>query len=609
MIPVPKSEDRAKHIEDILQQLPHNPGVYQYFNDEGKIIYIGKAKNLKKRVYSYFQRDAHVTAKVRVLVSKIFDIRYIIVDTESDALLLENNLIKKYQPRYNILLKDDKTFPWLCIKKERFPRIIYTRNFINDGSEYFGPYTSIVMVKTLYSLVKKLYPLRTCNYDLTDVNIKSGKFKTCLEFHIGNCKAPCIDRQSEQEYISNIKNIKEILKGNISDISKYLDGLMKEYATALDFENAQLIKQKIEIISNYQSKSAIVNSAIHNVDVFSVAEKDDFVTINFLRVANGAIIQVHSVEIKNKLDEPIEEILSAAITDIRQKMFSNSKEIIVPFMPEMLLAGVKYTIPKVGDKLKLLELSERNAKLFLAERLKSQQLFADKMLEKKNSAVEKLKDDLRLEKAPNHIECFDNSNIQGTNPVAACVVFKNGKPSKNDYRHFNVKTVEGPDDFATMREIVYRRYKRLLDENDKLPDLIIIDGGKGQLGAALESLRSLDLIGKIQIIGIAKRLEEIFRPGDPIPLYIDKNSPSLKLIQHLRNEAHRFGITFHRLKRSENFITSELDNIKGIGEKTKEDLLKSFQSVEKIKLASFDEIAAVVGAAKARLVCDYFEKK
>jgi excinuclease ABC subunit C len=608
MINDAKSDISRVHIESILQQLPSHPGVYQYFNSDGKIIYIGKAKNLKKRVSSYFQRDSNVSNKVKVLVGKIIDIRYIVVDTESDALLLENNLIKKYQPRYNILLKDDKTFPWLCVKNERFPRIVYTREFVNDGSEYFGPYTSTVMVKTLYSLIKKLYPLRNCNYDLSDSNINAGKFKPCLEYHLGNCKAPCINKQSEQEYIANIKTIKEILKGNISDISKYLEVLMKQYAANLDFENAQLIKQKIEIIGNYQSKSAIVSPTLHNIDVFSIAEMDGSVSVNFLRVANGSIIQVHSIEVKRQLEEDLSEILSVAITDIRQKMFSNSKEIIVSIMPDMLLTGVKYTIPKLGDKLKLLELSERNAKLFLAERLKNAQLFSDKLLEKKNSVVEKLRLDLQLKYLPMHIECFDNSNIQGTNAVAACVVFKNGKPSNKDYRHFNVKTVEGPDDFATMREIVYRRYKRMLDEEDKLPDLIVIDGGKGQLGAALESLRLLNLTDKIAIIGIAKKLEEIFRPGDPVPLYIDKNSSSLKLIQHLRNEAHRFGITFHRLKRSEDFIKSELDSIKGVGDKTKENLFKAFQSVDKIRKADINDLSVIIGKAKAKIVWDYFNK-
>ena len=601
-------EKIQEKLSSVISELPNNPGIYQFFNSDDVIIYIGKAKNLRKRVSSYFNRDNYDNAKVRILVSKIVEIKYVVVDTESDALLLENNLIKKYKPRYNILLKDDKTFPWLSIKKERFPRIIYTRNFISDGSEYFGPYTSLVMVKTLLSLVKTLYPLRTCNLDLTEDKILSKKYKPCLEFHVGNCKAPCISLQSELEYISNISTIREILKGNIKGILEYLDGLMIIFSKELNFEDANVIKDKIDLIKRYQSKSTIVNTSIHNVDVYSVFESNDSVCVNFLRVANGAIIQVHSVEIKNRLDESLDELLSIAILDIRQKMFSNSKEIIVPFLPDVLLEGVNYQIPKQGDKLKLLELSERNAKFYALERQKSSTVVAKSYTDKKENLLIKMKNELRLNNNPVHIECFDNSNIQGTNPVAACVVFRNGIPSKKDYRHFNVKTVIGPDDFATMREIIFRRYRRLLDENEPLPDLIVIDGGKGQLGAALESLRTLDIDTKVEVIGIAKRLEEIFRPGDPIPLYIDKNSSTLKIIQHLRNEAHRFGIEFHRLKRSKNFVVSELDGIEGIGDKLRTELYKKFQTIDAMKQANLDELKIVLGEKKSLKLMEHFQR-
>jgi excinuclease ABC subunit C len=604
-----KPENREKFLQDIIIILPHSPGVYQYFNAEGTIIYIGKAKDLRKRVSSYFSRDAYENRKLMILVSKIRDIRYIVVDSESDALLLENNLIKKYQPRYNILLKDDKTFPWLAIKKEHFPRIIYTRNYVNDGSEYFGPYTSGLMVKTLLDLVKRLYPLRTCSLDLSAEKIAANKYKPCLEFHVGNCKAPCIGKQEEQDYIQNIENIRLIFKGNLNEIKQYLSKLMQTYATDLQYESAQLIKEKIDIISNYQNKSTIVNPSINNVDVFSIIEKEDDVCVNFLRVASGAVIQVHSVVMKRKLDESEDEILSIAMIDIRQRMFSNSSEIIVPFVPEVELSGVKYVVPKQGDKLKLLELSQRNARMFLNEKLLMTSLKSERITAGKEAILEKLKIELRLEKIPFHIECFDNSNLQGTNPVAACVVFKHGKPAVKEYRHFNVKTVVGPDDFASMREIVTRRYKRLLEENQKLPNLIVVDGGKGQLSAAVEVLNELGLSDTIEIIGIAKRLEEIFKPGDPVPLYIDKNSSSLKIIQHLRDEAHRFGITFHRNKRSKNFMLSELNEIVGIGEKTRNDLLSHFKSIDKIKSASFESLVEIVGKSRAEKIRIYFENK
>jgi excinuclease ABC subunit C len=589
-------------INEIINQLPTVPGVYQYFDRDGNLIYIGKAKNLKKRVSSYFNHDLGKSGKLRVLVNKIVDIKYIIVESESDALLLENNLIKKFKPRYNILLKDDKTFPWIVIRNEPFQRVESSRNYINDGSEYFGPYTSAYLVKTVLSLIRKLYPLRNCNLDLSEIKIKTNKYKPCLEYHVGNCLAPCISAQSNDSYSSNIQIIKNILKGNISSIEDYLEQIMKSHAAVMDFEKANIIKEKLDLLKNYRSKSTIVLPSINNVDVFSYALQEDDMVINFMRIINGAIVQVHSVVAKRIFGEEIPEILSTAITEIRHVMMSSSKEIIVPVIPDLKLENIKYTIPKQGDKLKLLELSSRNAKQFLNEKIKISSSIAKKFEDKKYSTLENLRTDLKLNSIPFHIECFDNSNLQGTNPVASCVVFKNGKPAKSEYRHFNVKSVIGPDDFSTMKEIVFRRYRRQLDENNALPDLIVVDGGKGQLNAAMESLEKLELLNRIQIIGIAKKLEEVFRPGDPIPLYIDKSSQSLKIIQHIRNEAHRFGIAFHRQKRSGKFLESELDRISGIGDKLKNRLLIEFKSVEGIRNAPLDEIKKIVGAAKAEIV-------
>lgn len=593
----------------LLSNFPENPGVYQFFDNEQNILYVGKAKNLKKRILSYFKKDYYENNKIKVLVNKINKIEYIIVNSESDALLLENNLIKKYKPKYNVLLKDDKTFPWICIKNETLPRVFYTRKLINDGSIYFGPYTSVIMVKTLLTLIKKLYPLRTCNYDLTDEKIKSNKYKPCLEFHVGNCKAPCIALQSFGEYSENIEHIKDILKGNISDIIKYLKNLMKTYADRFEFEKAQLIKGKIEIIQQYQSKSTIVNSLINNVDVFTIIEKGDNVCVNYLRIANGAIIQVYSIFIKKKLNETLDELLSICITDIRQKVLSNSLEIISNYVPDIKLPGIKYTFNPRGDKLRLLKLSERNAGAFLNEKLKLTSIKSKKIKSNKNIILEKLKLDLRLERIPYHIECFDNSNIQGVNPVAACVVFKNGIPSKKDYRHYNIKSVTGPNDFASMKEIVYRRYNRLLAENEELPDLIVIDGGIGQLNAAIEGLNELNISDKIQIIGIAKKLEEIYYPNGPIPLYIDRHSQSLKIIQYIRNEAHRFGIYFHRIKRSENQTGSIFDKVEGIGSITKSKLFKKFKSIDNIKEVKETDLAKIVGKIKAKKIKEVLLEK
>lgn len=585
-------------IEIQLQTLPHGPGVYQFYDKEGKILYVGKAKNLKKRVVSYFQK-IHENGKTRVLVKKIADIKHIVVPTETDALLLENNLIKKHQPRYNVMLKDDKTYPWICIKNERFPRIFSTRKLIKDGSEYYGPYTSMKTVRTLLELIKGLYPLRTCNYDLSQEKIEGGKYKVCLEYHLGNCKGPCENYQSLEAYNQQTVAIREILKGNFKDSLSHFRNQMKELAGEMKFEEAQKIKEKIEILENYQAKSTIINPKISNVDVFSILSDEMYGYVNFLQISYGSIIRAHTIEIKKKLQETDKELLELAILELRERFHSNSKEIYVPF-EVVAEEGVKVTIPKLGDKKRILELSERNAKFYRMERFKQIKITdPDKHA---NRIMLQMQKDLRLSEEPRHIECFDNSNIQGANPVAACVVFKNGKPSKKDYRHYNIKTVHGPDDFASMEEVVYRRYRRLLEEGEPLPQLIIIDGGKGQLSSALKSLEILGLRGKIAIVGIAKRLEEIYYPDDPIPLYLDKKSETLRIIQQLRNEAHRFGITFHRNKRSKAAINTELQNIEGIGEKTADELLKKFKSVKRIKEASIENLTEAVGVSKARII-------
>ena len=591
-------------IDIQLQTLPASPGVYQFYNKDGKIIYVGKAINLKKRVSSYFHKN-HENGKTRVLVKKIHTIKHIVVSTETDALLLENNLIKKYQPRYNVLLKDDKTYPWICIKNERFPRVFSTRNLIKDGSEYFGPYTNIRTVRTLLDLIKGLYAIRTCNYDLSKDKIEAGKYKVCLEYHLGNCKGPCEEYQSLEAYNQQIKEIRELLKGNFKDSLVQFKEQMNKLAQEMKFEEAQQIKEKIEVLENYQAKSTIVNPKISNVDVFSIVSDESFGYVNFLQLSYGAIIRAHTIEIKKKLEETDEELLELAVTELRTRFNSLSNEIYVPF-PIKVADKIKVTIPKLGDKKRILELSERNAKYYRQERFKQIKIIDPDRHVKR--IMGQMKKDLRLSEEPRHIECFDNSNIQGTNPVAACVVFKDGKPSKKDYRHYNIKTVTGPDDFASMEEVVFRRYKRLLEEEESLPQLIVIDGGKGQLSSALKSLDALGLRGKIAIIGIAKRLEEIYYPGDSIPMYLDKKSETLKIIQYLRNEAHRFGITFHRNKRSKAAINSELENIEGIGEKTANDLLKKFKSVKRIKEAPLEQITEVVGKSKAQKIYQAFHK-
>ncbi|GAA4235222.1 excinuclease ABC subunit UvrC [Postechiella marina] len=592
-------------IDIQIKTLPNSPGVYQYFDAEGTIIYVGKAKNLKKRVSSYFTKN-HDNGKTRVLVKKIARIKHIVVETETDALLLENNLIKKHKPRYNVLLKDDKSYPWICIKKERFPRVFSTRRVFKDGSEYFGPYTSGKTVHTLLDLIKGLYNLRNCNFNLSEEKINAGKYKVCLEYHLGNCKGACEGLETEAEYNENIKAIKEILKGNFKDSLSQFKVQMKELAADMRFEEAQKIKEKIEVLENYQSRSTIVNPKISNVDVFSIMSDEGYGYINFLQLSYGSIIRSHTLEIKKKLDETDKELLELAITEIRQRFNSNSKEIYVPFKVD-LGEQLKVTVPKLGDKKHILDLSLRNAKYFRMERFKQIKIVdPDRHV---NRIMAQMKVDLRLSEEPRHIECFDNSNIQGTHPVAACVVFKNGKPSKKDYRHFNIKTVEGPDDFASMEEVVYRRYKRLLDENQPLPQLIIIDGGKGQLSSALKSLDALGLRGTIAIIGIAKRLEELFYPDDPIPLYLDKKSETLKITQQLRNEAHRFGIEHHRNKRSKTALNTELETIPGIGEKTVVELLRHFKSAKRVANAKVDELEDVVGVSRANKVYNFYNEK
>jgi excinuclease ABC subunit C len=592
-------------LEIQIKTLPHQPGVYQYFDADEKLIYVGKAKDIKKRVSSYFTKH-HDYGKTRVLVKNIASVKHIVVETENDALLLENNLIKKYQPKYNVLLKDDKSYPWICIKKERFPRVFSTRRVFKDGSEYFGPYTSMKTVKTLLGLIKGLYQLRTCNYDLSEAKISAGKYKVCLEYHLGNCKGACEGHETEEEYHANVKAIREILKGNFKDSLQQFRIQMKTHAENMQFEDAQKIKEKLEVLKNYQAKSTIVNPKISNVDVFSIVSDETYAYINFLQLSYGSIIRSHTLEIKKKLQESDKDLLEIAITEIRQRFNSNSKEIYVPFQVN-LGDEVKITIPKLGDKKSILDLSIRNAKYFRMDKFKQVKLVdPDRHA---NRIMAQMKADLRLSEEPRHIECFDNSNIQGTHPVAACVVFKNGKPSKKDYRHFNIKTVEGPDDFASMEEVVYRRYKRLVEEKQALPQLIIIDGGKGQLSSALKSLDILGLRQKIAIIGIAKRLEELFYPDDPIPLYLDKKSETLKIIQQLRNEAHRFGIEHHRNRRSKSALTTELENIPGVGEQTIVDLMKQFKTVKRIANAKLDELEAVVGVSRANKVYDYYHKE
>ena len=594
--------DRLNYITSLLSTIPEKPGCYQYYDARGTVIYVGKAKNLRKRISSYFQKE-HENRKTRVLVKQIYDLRYIVVDSEADALLLENNLIKQYRPRYNVLLKDDKTYPSIVIKNEPFPRIFQTRNIVRDGSLYYGPYSSVHFIRTLLHLIKELYPIRNCKHALTPEAIGSGKYKVCLQYHIKRCKAPCVGMQLAEEYNRNIADIKEILKGNSSKVSELLLERMKVLAEEMRFEEAQEVKRQYDLVESFRLKSTVV-PMLHNVDVFSLDENETSFFINYMHVGSGAIVQVYTIEYQKKLDDEQKEyVLGLGIVEMRERFRSHANEIIVPFIPEGVFPeGISFTVPQRGDKRKLLELSLQNAKQYKVDKLKRSEKFNPE--QRATRLLTTIQKDLHLPVLPMQIECFDNSNIQGTNPVAACVVFKKAKPSKKDYRHFHIKTVVGPDDFASMREIVTRRYTRLLEEKAPLPQLIIIDGGKGQLNAATEVLRELNLLGKITIVGLAKRLEEIFYPGDPFPLVLDKTSETLKVIQHLRDEAHRFGITFHRHMRSKGQIVSELDTIKGIGEKTKEALLKKYKSVKRIREAPSAELEELIGKKKATLVAE-----
>ena len=595
-----------ENLKNIIQNIPDKPGCYQYFDDKENIIYVGKAKNLKKRVSSYFTKTHHDSPKTRILVSKIRDIKYIVVDTEEDTFLLENNLIKEYRPRYNVMLKDDKTYASIVIRNEFFPRIIQTRNIVKDGSQYFGPYANGGSIKALIETIHKLYPIRTCSLSLTPENIRNGKFKVCLEYHIKRCLGPCEGLQSLEDYNKNVASVHEILKGNINIVSKTIYEEMQSLAADFRFEDAQKLKEKYILIENFKQRSTVVSSIMYNIDVFGYDEDSSAAYINFLSVHNGSVIRAYTFEYKKKLDEQKEELLGLAILEMKDRFAKLAKEIVVPFYPDLILQNTEFTIPQRGDKLKLLNLSIQNVKQYKIDKLKKVESLNPE--QRSIRVVKGIQNDLHLKELPVHIECFDNSNIQGTNPVSACVVFKMAKPSKQDYRHFIVKTVEGPDDFSTMTEVVYRRYHRLKEENAPLPQLIIIDGGKGQLSAACESLKKLELYGKIAIVGIAKRLEEIYYPEDSIPLYLDKNSETLRVIQHLRDEAHRFGITFHRNRRSKGQIVSELDAIKGIGEETKKVLLKHFKSIKRIKSSTLEEIEEIVGKHKAKLIADAFNK-
>ncbi len=595
----------SEHVANIVKALPKAPGVYRYFDKDGTIIYVGKAKNLKNRVSSYFLSSNKLSRKTQILVSQICDIEYTVVDSESEALLLENVLIKRLQPKYNIMLKDDKTYPWVCITNEDFPRILYTRHKTDNG-EYFGPFSSVYTIKTLLALIQQLYPVRSCKHNITEQGIKDGKFDICLDYHIGNCLGPCIGKIDKETYSAMFADIRKILRGDLQLVQGFLKEKMQAHAAKLEFEEASKFKQKLDILENYRSKSTVVDTNISNIEAYGFAKDINSCYISYLRIQNGTIIASHSLEIRKRIEETDEDILAYAIVDIREELKSSVKTIILPFKIDFPIENVKFEYPQKGDKGKILELANRNAKFYMLE--KHKQVESKDPEKNTQRKLETLKSDLKMDELPVHIECFDNSNIQGTNPVASCVVFKNAKPSKKDYRHFNIKTVVGANDFASMEEIIYRRYHRLLEEGEPLPQLIVVDGGKVQLSFAVRSLEKLGLIGKVTIIGIAKRLEEIFFPGDDIPLYLDKNSESLKIIQQARDEAHRFGITFHRKKRSDNFLKSELDDIKGIGPKTKTILLKKFKTISGIKEASMEKLTEALGAAKAEIIYGYFHK-
>lgn len=587
-------------LKKIALALPDSPGVYKFYDNEGDLVYVGKAKSLKKRVASYFGKS--LSGKTKVMMNRVSEIGHTVVESESEALLLENNLIKSHQPRYNVLLKDDKTFPWICVKDEPFPRVFMTRNVIRDGSVYYGPYTSVIMVRTLLELIKKLYPLRTCSYNLADEKIEAGKYRVCLEYHLGNCLGPCEGKQTRSDYDESIRQVKEILKGNIHTVTSYLKKLMAGYAAEMKYEKAQMIKEKLDILGKYRSRSTVVNPRIKNADVFGMEADEERLYVNYLKIIRGAVVQTHTIELRKRIEESDDELMSLAITELRVRHSSEAAEIILARVPGIRMENIKYTVPRRGDRKRLLELSERNARVYALNRRKSG---IKTTAERAGQKLEQMKKDLHLPSLPAHIECFDNSNIQGSDPVAACVVFRDGRPSKKEYRHYNIKTVSGADDFASMEEVVFRRYRRMLDEEQDLPDLVIIDGGKGQLSAAVNSFESLGIRGRLSVIGIAKKLEEIYFPGDSVPLYIDKNSVSLKIIQNLRNEAHRFSIQFHRDKRSSRMTKSSLDNIKGIGPKTKEILLRKFGSLEKIRLAPAADLENLIGRSKTAKILEY----
>jgi len=589
-----------------VRSLPDKPGVYQFYDKEGKLLYIGKAKSLKKRVSSYFNKE-NKGGRLKMLIRKTEEIRHIVVESEFDALLLENNLIKEHQPRYNVMLKDDKTFPWICIKNEPFPRIFPTRTIINDGSQYFGPYASVRMMNTLLELIRRVYPLRTCSLRLTQKNIAEQKFSVCLEYHIGNCLGPCEGLQTAVSYESQLDGVMEMIRGSFGNVMRELKEQMASYARAYEFEKALAIKEKLDLLERYQAKSTIVNPKLGELDVFSIIDDDESSYINFMKVAHGAVVQAYTMEIRKKLEEAPAELLAIAIFDLRKRGVSAADEIIVPVNPEITIPGVNFIVPKIGDKKHLLELSERNAKAYRLEKIKQLELTDP---ERRTSRIlGTMQKDLRMKELPRHIECFDNSNIQGGYPVAAMVCFRNARPDKKDYRHYNIRTVTGPNDFASMEEVIHRRYKRLLEEKKPLPQLIVIDGGKGQLSSAMASLEKLNLRGKITVIGIAKKLEEIYYPEDPLPLYIDKKSETLKILQRLRDEAHRFGIAHHRKKREKGTLKTDLTTIPGIGDTLANKLLTHFKSVKNIKDASREDLQKAIGKAKAGVVYEHFNAK
>lgn len=591
------------NLELQLKTLPQDPGVYRYYDKDNNLLYVGKAKNLKKRVLSYFNKN-HGGYRTRIMVSKIVRLETTIVNSEYDALLLENNLIKELNPYYNVKLKDDKTYPWICIKNESFPRVFLTRNVVKDGSEYYGPYAKPRQAKILIDTIKKIYKLRTCNLNLSPDKIDDGKYKVCLEYHIKNCLGPCEGLESEEEYNDKIKAIRGILKGDYKIARQYLTGQMMHFAEKMEFENAQMVKERLEILEDYQTHSMVVNAYIDDVDVFGIFSDESAAYVNYFKINNGSIVQSFTTEIKKILEESDEEIMEEALVEIRQKFSSNSKEIYLPFHLSVEIPGAKIIVPKVGDKKRIVELSEKNAREYRLEKLKQVQIVDPER--HTNRIMAEMQKNLRMPVEPRHIEGFDNSNIQGTNPVSACVVFKDGKPSKQDYRIFHVKTVEGPNDFATMEEVILRRYSRLLDEGEDLPQLILIDGGKGQLSSAVKSLKTLGLYGKITIVGIAKRLEEIFFPEDPIPLYLDKKSETLKILQRVRDEAHRFGVKHHRTRRKNSTIKSELEEIPGVGPKSIEMLLSKMKSVKRIREANLETLEEILGKSKAKMVFEYF---